>query len=68
MTENDFLSTEEVADILGVDRRTVQRLCSERKIRHRRVTPKKIVIKREWVDEYLHSVTIEPVNEMEDNL
>lgn len=66
MTENDFLSTEEVADILGVDRRTVQRLCSERKIRHRRVTPKKIVIKKEWLDEYLHAVTVEPLNEMED--
>lgn len=67
MTENDFLSTEEVADILGVDKRTVQRLCADRKIKHRRTTPKKIDIKREWVDEYLHSVTVEPVNEMEEN-
>lgn len=67
MTENDFLSTEEVADILGIDKRTVQRLCADRKIRHRRTTPKKIDIKREWVDEYLKSVTVEPVNEMEEN-
>lgn len=68
MNKDDFLSTEEVAAILGVDKRTVQRLCSDRKIRHRRTTPKKIEIKREWVDEYLQSVIVEPVTEMEDNV
>ena len=66
MTENDFLSTDEVAEILGVNRRTVQRLCNDRKIRHRRTTRKRIEIKREWIDEYLNNVTIHPIIESED--
>lgn len=67
MTENDFLSTDEVAEILGVNRRTVQRLCNDRKIRHRRTTQKRIEIKREWIDEYLNNVTIQPIIESEEN-
>lgn len=67
MTESEFLNTEQVAEILGVDKRTVQRLCAERKIRHRRTTPKKIEIKSEWVQEYLNSVTIPPITESEEN-
>lgn len=67
MTESEFLNTEQVAEILGVDKRTVQRLCAERKIRHRRTTPKKIEIKSEWVKEYLDSVTVHPITESEEN-
>ena len=67
MPENDFLTTDEVAEILGVNRRTVQRLCNDRKIQYRKTTPKKIEIKREWLDEYLNSVTIQPITETEDN-
>ena len=67
MPENDFLTTDEVAEILGVHRRTVQRLCNERKIQHRRTTPQKIEIKREWLNDYLNSVTIQPITETEEN-
>ena len=67
MPENDFLTTDEVAEILGVNRRTVQRLCNDRKIQYRKTTPKKIEIKREWLNDYLNSVTIQPITETEDN-
>lgn len=67
MSENDFLTTAEVAEILGVNRRTVQRLCNDRKIQYRRTTPQKIEIKREWLDEYLKSVTVQPITELEEN-
>lgn len=60
MTEKPMLTTDEVAAILGVNRRTVQRLCKERKIRHRRTTPKKIEIAPEWLEEYINAVTVAP--------
>lgn len=65
MSEQKMLTTDEVADILGVNRRTVQRLCNERKIRHRRPTPKKIEIAPEWLEEYIQSVTYDPKQEKE---
>lgn len=65
MPEMKMLTTDEVADILGVNRRTVQRLCQERKIKYRRTTPKKIEIAQEWLDEYIKSVTFDPKQEKE---
>lgn len=67
MTEKPMLTTDEVAAILGVNRRTVQRLCKERKIRHRRTTPKKIEIASEWLDEYINSVTVDPTHIEKEN-
>ena len=65
MTEGKYLSTQEVADILGVHRRTVVRLCKERRIKYRQLTPRRIEIAEAWVQEYLDSQTVEPLNEKE---
>ena len=64
MTEK-FLSTQEVAEILGVNRRTVERMCADRRIRHRRTTPRKIEIAQSWLNEYLDAQTVEPITEKE---
>ena len=65
MTSEQYLSTQEVADILGVNRRTVVRLCNERKIRHFKPTPQRILIAKPWLDEYMQNQTIEPIIEKE---
>lgn len=64
-TNKEFLTTKEVADILGVSDKTVRNLCSARKIKHQRLTERNIRFKREWVDEYLKAITFEPENKEE---
>ena len=57
---DEYLSPREAAEILGVSDRTVRNLCEQRKLKHRRLSARNIQIKREWLDDYLSSIIIEP--------
>ena len=65
MSEEKFFTTSEVAEILGVHRRTVDRMCQRRQIKYLRITPRRIVIAESWLKEYLEGQTVAPINENE---
>ena len=66
MTEtNDYITTEEAAEILNVSAKTVRNLCRDRKIKHERLNGRNIRLKREWVEDYRKSIIIEPIKEDE---
>ncbi len=65
MTQEKYLTTQEVADRLGVHRRTVARMCKDRKIKYITPTPRKLLIKEDWLQEYLDGQTVEPITEKE---
>ena len=56
----EFLTTAQVAEELNISPRTVRKLCENRKIKFRQVTPRKIEIRRDWLDEYLTACTVTP--------
>lgn len=58
----EYLSPREAAKILGVTDRTVRNLCEQRKIKHRRLSARNIQIKKEWLEDYMSSIIIEPEN------
>lgn len=58
----EYLSPREAAEILGVTDRTVRNLCEQRKIKHRRLSARNIQIKKEWLEDYMASIIIEPEN------
>lgn len=60
--ETEYLNVIEVAEILKVSERTVRNLCSNRMLRHERLSERNIRIKKEWVTEYLNAITFEPIN------
>lgn len=63
--EHTFLTTAEVADKLGISPRTVRKLCEERKIQYRQLTPRKIEIRSDWLDNYIETHTVTPKNQNE---
>lgn len=67
MTQEEYMGTKEAADYLGVSDKTVRNLCSSRKIKHRRLSTRNIQFKKEWLDDYLKSIIIEPENKEENN-
>lgn len=62
MTEERYLTTQEAADILGIHRRTVVRLCNDRLLKHMRLTPHRIVIAESWLREYVEAQICQPTN------
>ena len=58
--EQEFLTTAQVAAELNLSPRTVRKLCESRKIQFRQITPRRIEIRRDWLDAYLEKQTIEP--------
>lgn len=65
--ENEWLNTKEAAEYIGMSDRSIRSLCAERKIRHRRISERKIDFKKEWLDEYLNNSIIEPKEEETNN-
>ena len=63
----EYLNTVEAAEYLHISDRTVRTLCTERKIRHERLNGRNVRFKKEWLDEYLKSITIEPIKEDSNN-
>lgn len=59
----EFLTTAQVAEELKISPRTVRKLCELRKIQFRQITPRKIEIRRDWLDEYINSHTHTPEEE-----
>lgn len=60
--EEQFLTTSEVAKELNLSPRTIRKLCENRKIKFRQLTPRRIEIRRDWLEEYLNSCTQSPEN------
>ena len=68
MEENkEYLNSVEAAEYLHLSDKTVRTLCNERKIRHERLNGRNVRFKKEWLDEYLKSITIEPIKEDNNN-
>lgn len=61
--EKEYMSSAEAAEYLHISDRTVRTLCTERKIRHERLSGRNIRFKQEWLDEYLQSIMVEPIKE-----
>ena len=59
----EFLTTAQVAEELKISPRTVRKLCENRKIQFRQITPRKIEIRRDWLEEYINAHTISPETE-----
>lgn len=66
-TNSEYMNTREAAAYLGVSDKTVRNLCTARKIQYRRLSERNIQFKKEWLDEYLESVTVLPENKEENN-
>lgn len=66
-TNSEYMNSTEAAEYLHLSDRTVRTLCSERKIRHERLNGRNIRFKKEWLEEYLQSITIEPIKEENKN-
>ena len=67
MTEtNQYITTEEAAEILNVSAKTVRNLCRDRRIKHERLNGRNIRLTREWVEDYQKSIIIEPIKEDEE--
>lgn len=62
-TPNEYLSSVQAAEYLHLSDRTVRTLCKEKKIRHERVNDRNYRFKKEWLDEYLNSITVQPIKE-----
>lgn len=61
--ENEvYMNSQEAAAYLCVSDRTVRTLCQTRKIRHERLNERNFRFKKVWLDEYLQSIVVEPIN------
>ena len=56
----EYLTTEQVAKELNLPARTVRKLCADRKIQFRQITPRRIEIRRDWLEDYLQKSIIKP--------
>ena len=56
------MNSQEAAEYLQLSDRTVRTLCQNRKIRHERLNERNFRFKKQWLDEYLQSIVVEPVN------
>lgn len=59
--QDEYLNSAEAAEILQLSDRTIRTLCRERKIKHERLNGRNIRFKREWLDDYLKNITVEPI-------
>ena len=65
--ETHFMNSTEAAEYLHLSDRTIRTLCKERKIRHVRMHGNRLRFQKEWLDEYLKSITFEPIKEENEN-
>lgn len=61
--QDEYLNSLEAAEFLKVSDRTIRTLCRNRKIKHERLNGRNIRFKREWLEDYQKSITVEPINE-----
>lgn len=64
---NEYMTSVEAAEYLHVSDRTVRNLCKDRQIRHELLSGRNYRFKKEWLDEYLQSITIEPIKKENEN-
>lgn len=64
-SNSEYLNSAEAAEYLHLSDRTVRSLCTDRKIRHERLNGRNVRFKREWLDEYLQSIQVAPIQNSE---
>lgn len=67
MEKTEYLNSVQAGEYLHLSDRTVRTLCKELKIRHERIGARNYRFKKEWLDEYLKSITVEPIKEEKEN-
>lgn len=65
MENTEWLSTKDAAAYLGVSDRTLRNYCDNRMIKHQRLTQRTIRFKKEWLDEYIDQITVNPITQEE---
>ena len=65
MTESEYMTTNEAADYLHISDRTLRKWCKQQKIRYERLSPRLFRFKKEWLDEFIKTIQIEPKKENE---
>lgn len=63
-TNSEYLNSAEAAEYLHLSDRTVRSLCTDRKIRHERLNGRNVRFKKEWLDEYLQSIQVAPIQNL----
>ena len=59
--EHEYLNSTEAAALIGVTDKTIRNLCRDRKIKHERLNGRNLRFKKEWIDDYLQSLIVEPI-------
>ena len=67
MTSTDYMTTKEAAEYLHISDRTLRKWCEQKKIRYERLSARIFRFRKEWLDEYLQSIQIEPEKENNNN-
>lgn len=57
------MTTKEAAEYLHISDRTLRKWCEQKKIRYERLSPRLFRFRKDWLDEYLQSIQIEPEKE-----
>ena len=57
-----YLNTQEAADYLGISDRTLRTICQAAQIEHERLNGRNLRFKKEWLDNYLQSIRVKPIN------
>lgn len=57
-----YLNTQEAADYLGISDRTLRTICQAAQIEHERLNGRNLRFKKEWLDNYLESIRVKPIN------
>lgn len=60
---NEYLNSAQAAEYLHLSDRAVRSLCKSQQIKHQLLNGRNYRFKKEWLDEYLQSITIEPIKE-----
>lgn len=57
-----YLNTQEAADYLGISDRTLRTICQSAQIEHERLNGRNLRFRKEWLDNYLESIRVKPIN------
>ena len=57
-----YMNSTDAAEYLGVSDRTIRELCRTRQLEHERLNGRNLRFKKEWLDNYLESIRVKPIN------
>lgn len=61
----EYLTSKDAAAYIGVSDRTIRELCTTRQIEHERLNGRNLRFRQEWLDNYLKSIRVTPVQKGE---